>query len=275
MYKKTTFKKVTLTLTLVCSLITGNVASAGQIRVISAKTASETVQAIAVWQGAGTNISFIETGEVIQKAWLDDPSRITLDFDGQLGKEAMVVHLRRIKSINFEQLPSTPTTLLTLITQTDQGQRRRYQFRVSYGKGTRQYYGITIKPDVIQPTLASREYERQIERGLSYAKKQGWISRSQGNVAVAMRVQRFLSMLRGGMSIDEAAQRAGVSMALVNKLAQLGEFKSVTVNQRCYPWLDSDCVIVPPSSSSPVIDRPVDFQTEFMILPSFSEKTVN
>lgn len=34
--------------------------------------------------GVGLNISFIQTGEFVKKAWIDDPSRITLSFDGTL-----------------------------------------------------------------------------------------------------------------------------------------------------------------------------------------------
>ncbi len=278
-------QKITLTATLVGSLLTGHVAYAGEIRVISSRTARETVPVIAVWEGSGINISLIETGEVIHKAWLDDPSRITLDFDGQLGKGAMVVHLRRIKPIEFDQLPSTPATLITLITQTQQGQRKRYQFRITYGKGSPQYYGITIKPSTPshQPMQVGSEYINHVRQGLSYAKRQGWISLEQGNIAVEARVRQFLAMLRGGMNLNEAAQRSAISIALVEKLAELGEVQALnlkeaggesceaeaSVNRRCIPWLDLDCDIGTPQQTLNPLYTPADFSTEFMILPSF------
>ncbi|HEY9825951.1 MAG TPA: hypothetical protein V6D19_10915 [Stenomitos sp.] len=100
---------------------------------------------VQVWPGYGLNVSFIETGEMIIKAWLDDPSRIAMDLDGT--KEgASVVHLRRIKAQELPLMTSQDgSTLLTVITQSDRG-RKLYQIRVVPVDGKPDYFAVNIGP---------------------------------------------------------------------------------------------------------------------------------
>ena len=116
---------------------------------------------IKVWYQQGTNLSFIPTGEKIKKVWLNDPSQVTIDFDGpmcvQLGQGnrttlgncqnsgANVIHLRRIKKLDMPGLPSVSNTLLTVITQR-QGQTKLYTFRILYGD-IPEYHTLAIYPD--------------------------------------------------------------------------------------------------------------------------------
>ena len=121
-----------------------------------------------VYPGYGLNLNFIPTGEVIKKAWIDDPGRIALSFDGCLSSHsgqsctssgATVVHLRQIKPINFPHLPSSPSggTLLTLIAEGTNG-RKLYQFRILPASGEPEYTALTIRPDSErpQPVLPNR-----------------------------------------------------------------------------------------------------------------------
>ncbi len=116
---------------------------------------------ITVWFQQGTNLSFIQAGETIKKVWLDDPSKVTLDFDGpmclqfgQQGSEtgdcessaASVIHLRRIQKLNIPGLPNTNSTLLTVVTE-KQGQRKLYTFRVNYGEGAPEYNTLAVFAD--------------------------------------------------------------------------------------------------------------------------------
>jgi hypothetical protein len=110
----------------------------------------------------GTNLSFIQAGEVIKKVWLNDPSQVTMDFDGpvcmQFGEKpntnigdcknssANVIQLRRIKKLNIPGLPATSNTLLTVITE-GQGKNKLYTFRVLYGTGRPDYHTLAIFPD--------------------------------------------------------------------------------------------------------------------------------
>jgi hypothetical protein len=117
---------------------------------------------INIWYQQGTNLSFIPAGETIKKVWLNDPSQVTIDFDGQVctqfgqdrnngiedckNSAANVIQLRRIKKLQIPGLPSTDNTLLTVITQ-GQGKTKLYTFRVIYEQGSPEYHTLAIFPD--------------------------------------------------------------------------------------------------------------------------------
>lgn len=170
------------------------------------------------------NISFHQLRETIEQAWLDDPSRITLDFDQAL-PSAQYLHLRRIHTLDFSALPRTNKTLLTVITKGESG-RKRYQFVLSYGTGTPQYVGVTLTPTItpsaLSPVLALN-HELQIRRGLRVALERGLIAEDQGNEAVRDRVGQFISNRQAGLSPAQSARKAGVSLALIERLAHMGK----------------------------------------------------
>lgn len=200
---------------------------------------------ITIWAGAGANLSLIPTGEIIKKVWLDDPSQITLDFDGPMcmpvgalggssceDSAATVIHLRRIHPLKFPNLPRTKSTLLSVISQTSSGERKLYQFRVAYGSGAPQYHTVSIYPDVqtlpaIERNTLLQVQLQDIERGLQVAKSRNLLGASQGNQRLLIRVQNFLDLVSSGTTLQSAANQAGVSTALVSKLASLGETKAV------------------------------------------------
>jgi len=129
-----------------------------------------TTPKITVWYQQGTNLSFLPAGEIIKKVWLDDPSQVTLDFDGpvclQFGQQssntgpssaantggdcensaANVIHLRRIQKLYIPGLPNTDSTLLTVVTE-GQGKKKLYTFQVNYGDGTPDYNTLAVFAD--------------------------------------------------------------------------------------------------------------------------------
>lgn len=198
---------------------------------------NNTLSTITVWAGAGANLNFIPTSEIVRKVWLDDPSQIVLDFDGpmctQSGGEdncensaATVVHLRRINAIKFPNLPQTASTLLSVITQTPRGEQKLYQFRIAYGSGEPQYHTVAIYPDSRIPTEGTngllQAQLQNIELGLRVAKSRNLLGRSQGNQRLELRVQNFLALVSSGATPQSAAQQTGVSLRLISKLASLG-----------------------------------------------------
>ncbi|BCL34437.1 hypothetical protein [Nostoc sp. MS1] len=119
------------------------------------------VPTIKVWYEQGTNLSFIPAGEKIRKVWLNDPSQVTLDFDGpmcmQFGQQsgnsedcknssANVIQLRRIPKLNLPGVRSTQNTLLTVITE-GQGQSKLYTFKVLYEDTPPEYHTLAIFAD--------------------------------------------------------------------------------------------------------------------------------
>ncbi|MBD2341895.1 hypothetical protein H6G64_33720 [Calothrix sp. FACHB-156] len=120
---------------------------------------SGVVPTITVWYQQGTNLSFIPSGEKIKKVWLNDPSQVTVDFDGpmcmQFGEQAStgdcqnssanVIQLRRIKKLAIPGLPNASNTLLTVITE-GQG-TKLYTFRILYGDSNPEYHTLAVYPD--------------------------------------------------------------------------------------------------------------------------------
>lgn len=157
-------------LPLVLSLLFPSSALALSARTIFADQAQGTNGAIVTLEvspGYGLNINLIPTGEVVKKAWIDDPSRIALSFDGNLcqwrgdrqqscsNEGATVVHLRQIQAIQFQNLPRSRSggTLLTLIAEGASG-RKVYQFRVAPTSGEPKYTALIVKPDSERSTPA-------------------------------------------------------------------------------------------------------------------------
>lgn len=190
---------------------------------------------VMVWSGSGTNLDFTQTGEKIQRAWLDDPSKITIDFDtplcsgsseGSCSKAgASVVHLRRIVGVQFPTLPSTATTLLTIVTQASSGQKV-YLFKVAIGQGHPNYASIAIMPGQQQVSetgvlLANGKTANwsDVDRGLSRAIQRGLI---QSNSPVVKRVQECLALIHNGTALKDAIAQAHLSLALITKLAEMG-----------------------------------------------------
>jgi hypothetical protein len=189
---------------------------------------------ISVWPGSGTNLDFTRTGEVIQRVWLDDPSRLTLDFDGNLcgrgdssncdGAGASVIHLRRVTGIHFENLPETAFTLLTVVTDSTAG-RKVYQFQVNYGSGDPQYATVAIAPDVsaqssaIATTSGRSASLLDVQLGLNSAIATHLIPTDSPVIA---KVQDFLARVRNGATLQAAADASGISLAVVSRLAEMG-----------------------------------------------------
>lgn len=131
--------------------------------------------------GAGINISFIGMNAAIEKAWLDNPTWLTLDSDGCLSSKnssanapgsqgnaaraynrgevtcetpSYVLHLRRINDLKFEGLPSTPETTLSVITRTEDGTRQISVFRLVRGRSTFHTLEVTSPQSERQPSLS-------------------------------------------------------------------------------------------------------------------------
>ena len=142
--------------------------SARTVSIEEAQGISGSIITLEVAPGYGLNINLIPTGEIVKKAWIDDPSRITLSFDGNLcqgGTEqqqcnnegATVIHLRQIQPIAFPSLPRSAGggTLLTLITEGSQG-RKIYQFKVMPVSGTPKYTVLNVSSESPANTLLLR-----------------------------------------------------------------------------------------------------------------------
>ncbi len=208
------------------------------IKQTQASGESAKLQTINVWNGHGVIISFYEVGEVIKRVWIDDPSQILIDTDGCLegidqncqNPGAGLIHLKRIKKVNIPGLPQAPNTLLTIITQTSTGERKAYSFRLATSNGTPKYSQVAIINDVaveekkapvpkLQSIVTTSKSIRNIRNGIVVAIKKKWIN---PNDELHQRLEKFIILVYMGDEISTAAEKASVSMELVNKLINLG-----------------------------------------------------
>ena len=196
-------------------------------------TQESTQTTVNLYRGQGVTLNFRPTGETVQRAWLDDPSRTTLDFDDAdcattttENCAASVIHLRRINSLNFPGLPTADTTNLTVLTDSN-----LYSFQLAFPEsGSPGYSVLNIQPEREDtPTAPSfpRAIERTqsegiaaVERGLSIAVDRELIAVDD---PLWQRTQTFLSLVKDGFSAQAAAQQVGVSKNLILRLAEMGE----------------------------------------------------
>ncbi|OLP17932.1 hypothetical protein BST81_12815 [Leptolyngbya sp. 'hensonii'] len=196
------------------------------------------LQELKLWSGYGLSLSFIPTGEVIQKVWLDNPSAIGMDFDqiacrGQADCQtgATVINLRRITPISFPALiTDNNSTTLKVITHTSDNQRHLYQFRVVLSSGTPDYVTVEIMPDRAQESMTTAAQKTKmltdLQTGLQIAERKGQITRRQ---PLWQKVQQFKTAVQQGISLEQAARQVGVSLPLVHKLVELGQIDSSLV----------------------------------------------
>ena len=57
---------------------------------------------LVVHSGMGATVDFTQTGKIVQRAWLGDPSKVTLDADRPIEEGSNVLFLRRINGLNFD-----------------------------------------------------------------------------------------------------------------------------------------------------------------------------
>ncbi|MBD2505669.1 hypothetical protein [Anabaena azotica] len=221
------------------------------VRTIQQSQASGTsakLQTINVWNGHGVAISFYEIGETIKKVWLDDPSQILIDTDGCLSgldqscsnPGAGLIHLRRIKRVNIPGLPQTSTTLLTVVTQSQSGDRKTYSFRLATSNGTPKYSQVVITSGEV--TVAQTPLPQKPQSSL--IKTQQTINQIRGGIAIAIkngqmnyqdelhkRLQTLIGYLQSGDDIPTAANKSSVSQELVNKLIGLSSVEEEVRSQ--------------------------------------------
>ena len=202
---------------------------------VSGSTAK--LQKIQVWNGSGVSISFYEVKEMVKRVWIDDPSQVLIDTDGCLegidqncqNSSAGLLHLRRIKKLPVPGLPQTSATLLTVITQTASGERKVYHFQVTPSNSRPEYSQVSIISDnpssrvtrpLLSPLVQTTRITKQIRAGMSVAISNGLLNQSD---ELHNRIEQFLTNFQGGDEMATAANKAGVSLSLVNKLIELGQ----------------------------------------------------
>jgi hypothetical protein len=192
------------------------------VRRVTPEQAATGQVSIVVEPASGTTINFADTGEIIYRVWLDDPSRLTVDFDGPVETGARVIHLRLVEGLSFDNLPSGSSTLLTIVTR-DGPATKTYIFPITYGQTDAHL--ITIAPPAAVPAeVATRAVPAPVDlsavqRGLAMILEESLIESAHPIVA---RIEQFIRESEAGTAQRVAAANAGLRWEVIEALSRKG-----------------------------------------------------
>jgi hypothetical protein len=157
-------KKLILSTSLIFSCFASPTLGSNYIRSFEAQGIEDgNYPVLTVWSGSGLTLDFTSlTGEFVKSIWLDDPSKLVLDYAGELCSlpcrgGVKIIHLKRVTGLHFPNLPSTAKTTLTVVTVSSSGDKV-YKFILGYGSGTPQYFTVNVTPrqQISRPAVNQR-----------------------------------------------------------------------------------------------------------------------
>ena len=194
---------------------------------------------IRLYPGYGFTLDFSQTGQVVQRAWLDDMSVIGIDFSNgtQETIEAQFVHLKLIPEVSFEEVLRSLDggTLLTLIAYDPvRNTQHRYQFRIFPAQGIPSHTALNIMPEaapLATPVSLSTTFSvnglvdarpEHIQMGLGSFMSELTPDQMQQIGDVSQRVSEMVALMHNGTDATDAAAQVGVSMQVLNYFAMRG-----------------------------------------------------
>lgn len=195
---------------------------------ISHSQALTTLTTTVVYPGLITTIDFSKTGEIISYINLGDSSKIVYNTDLPLESNwASTVFLKPIKTLHFPG--ATTTTITNLVIKTinpTSKQSYLYNFKIVHQQGTPSHLGIQITNNTTNTTLKTIQIGQgrtastnDIEIGLRYAIINGYTS---PNDPIVKKVRNFIAIINNEpISISQAAQQAGVDLAVIVELGKI------------------------------------------------------
>ena len=184
--------------------------------------------------GAGLTINLGELNESISSLWLDDPSKLVLDYTGNLCAStcnggAKVVHLKRVTGLDFENLPSTATTTLTIVTTSNDV----YKIRLGYQPTSVLTVNLTKRPPERQlpplfdefTTVSADSIDSDrialMKNGLEKAKVR--FPQTSKNKKLFTRFALFINDLELGYAENPSRQKRGISADAVDVILELAK----------------------------------------------------
>ena len=200
---------------------------------------------LTVWSGSGLTLNLTALkGESVKSLWLDDPSKLVVDYAGELCSVpcrggVKVIHLKRITGLNFAHLPATARTTLTVVTVSGAGDKV-YKFILGYGGGTPKYLAVNLTPPFKQRPLPPLFHRRQLpppvkpaptakvdlerinllKKGLQVARQK--LKPTTRNQLLFDRFELLISQLESGAEEEDARQRHSISANALQLVADFG-----------------------------------------------------
>jgi hypothetical protein len=194
------------------------------------QTGAKYASDIPVYPGRISSVDFSSTDEVINYIGLGDSSKIVFNTDLPIESgAAKSIFLRPIQTLKFLGATTTPITNLVVKTMSEDGKSRLYNFNIVHSRGNPANLGIQIVTQTQsgkQGMNASMKTDsdrtvslNDVQKGLQTAIAKGY---TDSNDPIVYKVKRFLIIARNqNLSMIDAANAAGVDLAIVNELAQM------------------------------------------------------
>lgn len=130
-------------------------------------------------EGGGFNLSMLDMPGLIAGGWLDDKSRVSIDFDSDINSSpAKIVHLKRIDQIDFPGQPATDTTLLSIHTTTG----KLLRFEIGYTCPNNYDTGIVVSSDEVKKAKRDRIPRKTQPLSKGGSKEQGKIDPTKSRI---------------------------------------------------------------------------------------------
>ena len=205
---------------------------------------------LTVWNGSGLTLNLTQLkGESVKSIWLDDPSKLVIDYAGELCSSpcrggVTVLHLKRVTGLNFDNLPATMRTTLTVVTVSSEGDKI-YKFILGYGGGSPKYLAVNLTPPVkqrplpplfnrpivpaVQPLIEVAEVKKEVDneridllkKGLQVAREK--LKPTENNNLLFDRFDTFISQLESGSEEEETRQKNAISPKAIELVVNFGE----------------------------------------------------
>lgn len=217
-----------LVLALSFTLFQPSVIGAQEIIRVSPKTTNQQPITVKVWSGRATAIDFSSTKQRIISVVLADSSKLVYNADLPIESgQASTLFLKQIQPLKFPGATTANLTNLFIKTVDAQGRQQLHTFNVMAAHGSPEYSNVQVsktasKPNQVLPTLSTPEVLDRVEAGMQVAIS---CHLATENDPLFIRVKQFMKAVKSGVSLQVAANSAGVSLALLQKLSELGATK--------------------------------------------------
>ena len=192
----------------------------------TAPTNQQQAMTVKVWAGRATAIDFSAVNQRITSVVLGDPSRLVYTADAPLESgQASTLFLKQIQLLKFPGATTATLTNLLIKTIDSQGRQQLHSFNVVAAHGTPGYRSVQVsrtaaKTNSIAPTPSTPELLKRVEAGIKVAIARGL---AKPDDLLFDQVRQCIKDVSNGVSMQVAANRAGISLALLQKLSRLGE----------------------------------------------------
>jgi hypothetical protein len=170
--------------------------------------------------GQGITIDYRRIGQTIETMWIDNKRYVGVSTDGNLlgsaggsaADPASALHLNLIESPSNNSIEKSNRSLVTVVTVDPQKHRRYFLYSV-YPNYTTSDGDSTKLIEYVMPVQSATKFDAtRLAKNIKLMIGQGLIR----DLKLIERTNKLISYLNEGMSLEQAAKEAQLSMRFVN-----------------------------------------------------------